>query len=164
VLCRAQGCGGSPARPRSRRNERTRPQNPSSARTRQGSSDKIHDTLRAVAGALERGSWDVLRALLSAHSSDQVGPYFFPAIAQQGKMGDLEEMAALIDQVGVSNPSYLMAQISSAQVSAALTGQVDMLIAFERMRGAPPGAGGGRDGEKGGKGKGGGGGGDRSEL
>ncbi|GBF88260.1 hypothetical protein Rsub_00972 [Raphidocelis subcapitata] len=127
----------------------------------EASSDKMHDTLRAVAGALERGSWDVLRALLSAHSSDMVGAYFLPAIAQQGRTADFDKMVELIDQIGCSDPKYLKSQISSAQVSAALTGQVEMLVAFEKLREAPPGI---KDGKRKDKGGSGGGGGDHSEL
>lgn len=120
--------------------------------------DKIQDALRAATRAMDAGHWPVLEALLGAHQSDKLGPYFLPAIAQQGRIGDLKRMMAVIEEVG-SEAEYLLAQISSAMVSAALSGHEEMLLALEATRrdiAARVGAGGGG----GGKGEGG----DRSEL
>jgi hypothetical protein len=138
---------------------------------------------------MEGGHWHVVRALMGAHQSDMLGPYFLPAVAQQGRLADLDQLVALLRELGCSSDEYVASQISSAMVSAALGGHLDMLLALERLRaehaegkllGAGPGGGGGEEEDDyadeaeapraggGGKGsggnKGGGGGGDKSEL
>ncbi|KAI8465883.1 MAG: hypothetical protein J3K34DRAFT_76201 [Monoraphidium minutum] len=123
----------------------------------EGDEHKIQDALRAAAAALEGGHWDLMGSLMAAHDTDKLGPYFLPAIAQQGKLGDLGKLMELIDDIGCSDAEYVFSQISSAMVSAALTGNAEMLLALEAVRGeraaALEAAGGGE-----------GGGGDRSEL
>jgi hypothetical protein len=103
---------------------------------------------------MEGGHWDLVRTLLINHQSDMLGPYFLPAIAQQGKIDDLAKMVEIIQEVGCSDPEYLSRQVSSAIVSAALGGSPDMLVALEGVRErlgvlpkaeAPAGADGGSD-------------------
>jgi len=104
-------------------------------RAPQGDEHKIQDALRVVASAMEGGHWDVLNAILNAHQSDMLGPYFLPAIAQQGRVSDLAKMVEAIEAIGCSDADYLGRQISSAMVSAALSGQEEMLVALESVRG-----------------------------
>ena len=99
-----------------------------------GDEDKIQDALRCAAAAMEGGHWRVADALLSGHDSDRLGPYFLPAIAQQGRLEDLKQMMALIEKVGCSEPDYLVAQLNSAIVSAALSGHEEMLLALQEVR------------------------------
>ena len=107
---------------------------PGAAPPHQGDQDKVQDALRAAAGAMEGGHWGVMRALMSAHDTDKLGPYFLPAVSQQGKLGDLEKLIELIEDVGCSDPEYVLSQLSSAMVSAALTGNADMLLALQKVR------------------------------
>jgi hypothetical protein len=83
---------------------------------------------------MEGGHWHVVRALMGAHESDMLGPYFLPAVAQQGRVKDLGEMVKLLKEIGCHKEDYVASQISSAMVSAALAGHLDMLLALEGVR------------------------------
>jgi hypothetical protein len=83
---------------------------------------------------MEGGHWKVMETLMRAHETDKLGAYFLPGVAQQGKLGDLEKLMALIDEIGCEDEDYVIAQISSAMISAALTGNDDMLLALSERR------------------------------
>jgi hypothetical protein len=106
---------------------------------------------------MEGGHWGVVRTILTGHDSPNVGPYFFPAIAQRGRSEDLTRMLALVDEIGAGGSPYVGMQLTSAALTAALNGDVEMLLLLEREREARRRA----DGE-GGEGEDGGG--DKSEL
>jgi len=93
----------------------------------QAEEELIQDALRATALAMQGGHWTIVEWLMSAHQSPALGPYFLPAIAQQNKLEDMNTMMGLISKHGMGNMQYLMEQIYSSSITAALQGQLEML-------------------------------------
>lgn len=48
----------------------------------QNNGDTIDPALRIVAYSMEEGNWDLVEWMIDNHESQELGPYFLPAIAQ----------------------------------------------------------------------------------
>lgn len=48
----------------------------------QDSGETIDPALRVVAYSMEEGNWDLVEWMINNHQSQELGPYFLPAIAQ----------------------------------------------------------------------------------
>ncbi|KAF6260709.1 hypothetical protein COO60DRAFT_1637360 [Scenedesmus sp. NREL 46B-D3] len=91
----------------------------------------IDPALRVVAYSMEEGNWELVAWMINHHESAELGPYFLPAIAQEGKVDDLEKMIGVLKEAGYHKTQYFKEQIHSAKITAALGGQVELLLKLE---------------------------------
>eukprot|EP00775_Hariotina_reticulata_P011296 gene11296-11446_t len=92
----------------------------------------VQYALRVVAHGMENHHWDLVEHMLKEHKSVELGPYFLPAIAQEGKMDDLEKMLNMLAKLGYDKTPYFKDQVHSSKITAALHGHVDMMLQLDQ--------------------------------
>ncbi|WIA13025.1 hypothetical protein OEZ85_006634 [Tetradesmus obliquus] len=97
----------------------------------QDDGDTIDPALRVVAYSMEEGNWELVAWMIAHHASAELGPYFLPAIAQEGKVDDLAKMLDVLKKAGYDKTQYFKDQVHSAKITAALGGNVELLLKLE---------------------------------
>ncbi|KAF8067327.1 hypothetical protein HT031_002375 [Scenedesmus sp. PABB004] len=91
----------------------------------------IDHALRVVAHSMEGGHWDTVGWMVKHHGSQELGPYFLNAIAQENNLKDLEAMLGILKAEGIDKTVFFKTQVESAKITAGLGGHVELLLKLE---------------------------------